>query len=246
MTREQWIGLWLVGSALAVLVLVALWPGILAVGVQSDVIRTLGLVVPLAGAFLLWRARKIDERDRAEKAQEERRRRILVALRAELMIAAEAHAGYFAADRVAAVEATMLANLRSADTAKGERSMPGGSGVRSNIVFDGVREEIADLPAELIAPIVRYYGVDQGIVEMLNGFAEGKYEALPIDRREAAITAFFAIGKDALDLAARAYLAVDDEVTGRNAALAADPEDRARIAALVTSDDNDGSGDRHE
>lgn len=222
------------------------------------------LAAVLTALFALWRwsfqhraDQKLEEdrRDADKKLESDRRRRrrlrILIALRAELGLNARAHYAWFAPGPAAERKAIFLDEMNSAED--GEHSMPMAVVSQTNDVFDNIKDEIADLPEEVIAPVIAYYQQDEYIVQMLGRFSEGTFEKVSPVRRERAIVALFSIGRAALESALSAFKAVDQSLDKAGAPVSQDMlavreeivrirQELAQPAAINVSSEEDTPG----
>lgn len=84
------------------------WPWLLANGLAGDVIRDVSLSVPIFGAITLWWLKKTDDRERGDRREAKRQRRLLVALRAEIDMQVDQHLEQFGAEVAPVVKANLV------------------------------------------------------------------------------------------------------------------------------------------
>lgn len=174
---------------------VAFWPWIVANDLAGDVIRAGSLSVPILGAICLWWLRKRDDRKLEMERRDRRMHRILVALRAEIVMQMDQHLAQFGAGRI---ERIFRAHLQAVEDAnKGEQSMPVGVVQNENDVFDNIKPELADLPDAVIGPIIAYYQNDEYVIETIKAFSAGAFEKKSKARRKKVLLGYFNLGRDA-------------------------------------------------
>ena len=198
-------------------------------------IQVTGTALAGLAAYLLWRKRHEADRVREQDRKIGRQRRMLVALRSELALNLESYAGMFAPHAAQAALDRAIAQMQAAQDS--EHSMLMAVTVSENVVFDSLKDEVADLPDRTIGPVIRFYYYDANIIETLRGFTSGNFENLSNARKEAALRSFYNLGTETLASGFVAY----DEI---NATLSDDPiqfgfeEDvvRADIKAYLMED----------
>ncbi len=194
--------------------------------IYSALISVLGTGGTILGGYLLWRQQDRAERELEFHRKEERRRTLLVALRAELAECIQGQFDQFGPGTVDALKAKILANIDTA--APAEHSMPAAVVKRGNDIYDNMASEIAELPPSVIGPTIRYYKFDRYVAEILIAFTEAKFEKLSKDRRKDTVTTFVNIGTQALIAGLTAYDAL-------NPLLEPDPVIGDRIEAIRKS-----------
>ncbi|MEM8850947.1 MAG: hypothetical protein AAGE03_13055 [Pseudomonadota bacterium] len=167
------------------------------------------LVVALASVglgALVWAWQRLRLQRELHDAKEERMLRMLVALHTEVVVAERYHRAFFSPDAAEQKKRSLLEILRSAEA--DEPSLPSGAASSGNIIFDTLRDDLTELPANLLEPVIEYYLAGEGVAEMMRAFYEGRYEKLRMERREEALDAFFLLGASALDRAVSAERAL--------------------------------------
>ncbi|MFC3616417.1 hypothetical protein ACFORG_21960 [Lutimaribacter marinistellae] len=176
----------------------------------AAVLGVMGTALTALGAFALWSMQHSADRRREQDRRRDRRHRLLVALRAELGLNLVAQEAQFGPAQTQARKPLYLAELEKAG--RGEVSMPMAVVSQTNDVFDAIKSEIADLPEEVIAPVIAYYQQDEYVSQLLTRFAEGRFESVSKERRKRAIDALFTVGASALEAALAAFDAVNREL----------------------------------
>jgi len=186
----------------------------------AAVIGVAGTLATGLGAFWLW---SVQHRADIEKDDMARRRRVfrsLVALRAELALNLIAQDAQFGPRVAAKRKAAYLAALSSAR--RSHHSMPLAVVSKTNDVYDTLKADLVDLPAEVLTHVINYYQLDEYVSEVLNSFASGKFENISIARRENAIAGLFETGNSAVRSALDAYDSVNRAVRERQRSYVAD------------------------
>ena len=146
------------------------------------------------------------------KARNERKQRLLIALRAELALNAKAQFAFFEPVAAAKLATKLKAVIEEAETG----GMPMAVVSQTNDVYDSVKGEIADLPEEVISPVINYYQQDEYVAQLLTQFARGDFDKLSEERRKGSIDALFRSGEGALKAAIEAFSAVDAALTAED------------------------------
>ncbi|MEM9967307.1 MAG: hypothetical protein AAF755_04310 [Pseudomonadota bacterium] len=176
----------------------------------SDLIRVSGYIVALIGAVMLWNLRITWEKRREDERRHARQRRLLVAIRAEISMQLENYIAQFEGGTAATRKQALIAGVENAKRA--EHSMPIGVVAKENDVFDHIKDELADLPEDVIAPVIKYYQADEYVVELIKAFTAGLFEKKDISKRKQVIEAYFEEGKRATYAARCALEALDRSI----------------------------------
>ncbi|MEM7319232.1 MAG: hypothetical protein AAF408_09455, partial [Pseudomonadota bacterium] len=174
--------------------------------IVAAVLGVIGTALTALGAFGLWSLQHRADQQREKRRRRDRRLRVLIALRAELGLNLQAQFGQFGPAQAAQRKAQFVIELQNASAS--EHSMPMAVVSQTNDVFDNIKDEIADLPDDTIAPIIAYYQQDEYVSQLLARFSDGQFEKVSKIRRERAISALFVVGRSALDAAIDAFDAV--------------------------------------
>ena len=205
--------------------------------IVSAAFSIVGTSVAALAAFALWSIQHAADVKRADETDRQRQKRILVALRQELLLNLEAQNVQFGKAGRARLRPRLLHEVEAAGP--DEHSMPMGVAATENAVYDAIKAEIMDLPEEVISPVVRYYQFDENIAGLLLSFANGKFEKVSKERRKRAIEQLFVVGEEAVENACSAFQAVHKALGSEPAHLARVPN-QIQDAISDSSDDNDG------
>ncbi|MEM9045066.1 MAG: hypothetical protein AAGC81_10235 [Pseudomonadota bacterium] len=164
-----------------------------------------GVVITGLGAFTLWLMQHQADRQAEKNAIDRRRQKLLIALRAELSLNAKAQFQFFAPNIAAENAKNFKAAVKLAKTG----GLPKAVVSQTNDVYDHIKDEIADLPEEVIAPIINYYQQDEYVSELLKQITKGEFDDDPEEKRLRIIDALLAAGINALEAAIDAFAALD-------------------------------------
>lgn len=174
-----------------------------------------GAVAGALGGFALWLAQdRAKRRDAAETATA-RRRKVVIALRAEIALSAETLALSFDPATAGAMRDAYCAQILAAR--RGEHAMPMGVTLDDYAVFDQIRPDLSELPDYAIRAVVRYYQTDRYVTKMIEGFANGGFSGLTRERQLKSIDSYFDLGFSALEAAIVARCALDAALAERPA-----------------------------
>jgi NhaP-type Na+/H+ or K+/H+ antiporter len=227
----------LAGAATAVLILLAAFgvferPEI----VFAAMLSVLGTALTAYLGLELYERKRDDERDAAARTEEERKRRVLVALRAEVFETIQANAAQYGPETGPAALKRWQDEVQAAEAP--QSGMPEAVVIREAVVFEGVKREIADLPAEVIPAVLRFYTADEFASELLFAISDGKFDDVTQKRRLGMLDSLFSLGRNALKEGIAAFHVLD-----RSIPAAGEPADemRAAVGALeATLADDDG------
>ena len=138
-----------------------------------------------------------------------RQLRMLLALRAELILNMEAQAAQFVGAEGAARRALYERELRRAGTS---HSMPMAVVSETNDAYAHVKDSLSDLPASVLPEVIGYYQSDEYVAQLLRAFSGGDFEKVKLGRRLRALGALFKIGRNAAIAAQDAVEAVDQAI----------------------------------
>jgi len=176
----------------------------------SDVLRS--PILAIMGGVLLWNLRISTEKRRDEKRYSDRQRRLLLALKAEISMQLRSYALQFEGETGEQRYKDLTKELETAK--KGEHSMPIGVVPKENDVFDRVKDELADLPEDVIGPVIEYYQSDEYVAEVLKAFTNGQFEGKNIEKRKFALNRYFELGRGAAEEAREAIHVLEKELGG--------------------------------
>ncbi|WP_420862479.1 hypothetical protein [Algirhabdus cladophorae] len=179
------------------------WSDIQTHDLEGDVIRGLGVGASVLGSFILWLLKQGDDQAKETKRKQDRQRRLLVALHAEIEMHLEQHMEQFTIAARSTIEPIMLANV-SRKTGQ-THSMPVGVVPKENDVFDRMKSEIMDLPDAVIGKVIRYYQADEYVSQLIIAFTESKFEGKALKERKNALKGYFNEGQRALYAGINAY-----------------------------------------
>jgi len=227
--------LWTVGIAIVILLLsqfvvpelAALWmdgsgpDGEVKARLVAALGSLLGPVFAALGALGLWTLRHRADMEREVRQTARRQLKMLLALRAELILNLEAQAKQFLGASGQQRRDLFEREVRMAP--RGKHSMPMSVVSDTNDAYDHIRPYLSDLPASVLPEVIGYYQNDEYVSQLLKSFSDGTFEKVTVARRERALAALFEIGRDAA-------LAAFDAVEALNASIAQHSE-RAGFAS---------------
>ncbi len=178
--------------------------------IDAAFIGVIGTVIAAGGALLLWQFQHQSDVTKAINQDKRRQLRMLLALRAELILNLEAQTGQFVGSAAETLRATYLSNIDNA--ADGEPSMPMTVVSETNDAYEHARPHLSDLPAGILPYVIRYYQLDEYVSQLLKASASGQFESLSIDRRKRVIGSMFDLGTKAAMAAFDAVRHVDDSI----------------------------------
>lgn len=242
MTAEQRLLLGALGLALVVGAVAALPPVERPEIIVAAAISVVGTFVTVLSGWLLFRAQTRAEATAKARDLGERRRRILIALRAEVFETVKAHAAQYGPGVAGPLLRELTDRVDASDPP--ESGMPKAVVVKEAPVFEAVKRELADLPPDVIAPVLRFHYSDEFATEFLSEISRGTFDTVSPERRKAMLVKLFDLGRAAIVDGITAFGALDAALPDADAA-----EMRDRIAALdaalVRSADDDGGEDAH-
>lgn len=211
----------------------------------AALISVIGTVATVSSGWLLFRARETVTGQRSVEKEETRRRRILIALRAEVYETVKAHAAQYGPRQAGDVLEALISEVSASEPPAS--GMPKAVVVRELVVFESVKHEIADLPPDVIPPVLRFYITDEFATQTLADISEGKFDSLTRDRRTAMLRKLFELGREALTDGIIAFRAIDRELTENelgDAEMGTWIEDLS--ASMDEVSDDDDRGVKHE
>ena len=172
-----------------------------------------GTVATIIGALALWNKRHSDDLSRERASEGRRQLRMLLALRAELILNLDPQARTFTGDTGAAFRSLYDAAIDDATTAQGKATWPRVIVSATNDVYDQLKSALPDLPASVLPEVIDYYQNDEYVVQVLKAYNDGRLDGVSTDRQRAAVTQLFRIGHTTT-------IAAHDAVTAISAAIA--------------------------
>lgn len=177
------------------------------------VIGVVGTIATILGALELWNLRHRADLDREQAAEHRRQLRMLLALRAELILNLKAQAETFTGERGAAFRALYQTAIREAATSgRGSAKWPRVILSATNDVYDQVKTALSDLPASVLPEVISYYQNDEYVAQVLMAYNDGRLDGLNATRQTAAVEQLFRIGADTTLAALDAVEAITDAV----------------------------------
>ncbi len=170
----------------------------------------IGVGVALTGAlggFGLWLVQERAKQRDAAANTEARRRKVVIALRAEIALSAETLALSFDPKIAGAMRDAYCRQILTAR--RDEHAMPMGVTLDDYAVFDQLKPDLSELPDYAIRAVVRYYQTDRYVTKMIDGFANGGFSMLNRERKLKSIDSYFDLGFSALEAAIVARCALD-------------------------------------
>lgn len=173
----------------------------------------------IAGVLVFQRQQAAREKDRIDqeardrmeeqRQQEVLRRKLAVALRAEIIESLVRLKSQFTTETILATLQVEKGNLERAFANGNMRGMPAGVGLERNAVFDNHQRDIYEFPEPVIRALVRYYQNDLHMIVYLNRMTEGSFDKLELDRQKKAVVYFRDLGQDTLRSGLKAKALLD-------------------------------------
>lgn len=173
----------------------------------------------IAGVLVFQRQQAAREKDRIDqeardrmeeqRQQEVLRRKLAVALRAEIIESLVRLKSQFTTETILATLQIEKGNLERAFANGNMRGMPAGVGLERNAVFDNHQRDIYEFPEPVIRALVRYYQNDLHMIVYLNRMTEGSFDKLELDRQKKAVVYFRDLGQDTLRSGLKAKALLD-------------------------------------
>ena len=174
--------IWIACSFFVVVIL--FWVVLRHFGVYGDPARVdaafvgvFGTVIAAVGAVFLWQVQHNTELDKNQQLVSEKQLRLLLALRAELILNLKALVAQTAGADAQILKTHLRRQLNNSGL------LPKSISSKTNDVFEHAKQQIAELPATVLPYIVEYYQREEYVFRINTSMSSGEFDDLELDRK---------------------------------------------------------------